>query len=140
MLKFAKPPAKAAADLTYGPAQPHSVFAAHRLDRGPIERSNEHEQELDRDGRQMPGCSWNLGKILIFPPDKPNRPPPLSVSSVQPGVMHPKLAIGPVDDPLEREADAVADWVMQMPDPARRRCASKAVSLVEEDSTQRVVD
>src|SRR5271165_6537394 len=29
-----------------------------------------------------------------------------------------KLEIGPVDDPLEREADRVADQVMRMPDPA----------------------
>jgi hypothetical protein len=29
-----------------------------------------------------------------------------------------KLVVGPVDDPLEREADAVADQVMQTPDPA----------------------
>jgi Domain of unknown function (DUF4157) len=32
--------------------------------------------------------------------------------------LQPKLTIGAVDDPLEREADAVADQVMRMPDPA----------------------
>jgi hypothetical protein len=35
--------------------------------------------------------------------------------------MQPKLAIGPVDHPLEREADAIADRVMRMPDPAQGR-------------------
>ncbi len=37
-----------------------------------------------------------------------------------------KLRIGAVDDPLEREADAVADSVMRMPDTAvlRRKCAA----------------
>ena len=35
--------------------------------------------------------------------------------------MQPKLAIGPVDDPLEREADAIADRVMRMPEPAQSR-------------------
>jgi hypothetical protein len=32
------------------------------------------------------------------------------------GLVHPKLEIGQVDDPEEREADAVADRVMRMPD------------------------
>ena len=38
--------------------------------------------------------------------------PPLS------GILQRKLAIGEVDDPLEHEADRVADQVMRMPDPA----------------------
>jgi Domain of unknown function (DUF4157)/HNH/ENDO VII superfamily nuclease with conserved GHE residues len=49
------------------------------------------------------------------------------------GFLQAKLEIGAVDDPLEREADAVADAVMRMPDPTlslsasqpqiRRKCA-----------------
>ena len=54
-----------------------------------------------------------------------------SLRAAPPGVQ-PKLEIGAVDDPLEREADAVADKVMRMPDPAaavseqqvRRKCAA----------------
>src|SRR5262249_15348878 len=42
----------------------------------------------------------------------PLAPPPL------PGGIQAKLAIGPVDDPLEHEADRVADLVMRMPHPA----------------------
>jgi hypothetical protein len=34
------------------------------------------------------------------------------------GILQPKLAIGAVDDPLEREADAAAEQVMRMPEPA----------------------
>jgi Domain of unknown function (DUF4157) len=34
-----------------------------------------------------------------------------------PGVIQPKLAIGDVNDPLEHEADRVADQVMRMPNP-----------------------
>ncbi len=34
------------------------------------------------------------------------------------GAIQPKLAVGSVDDPLEHEADHVADQVMRMPDPA----------------------
>jgi peptidoglycan hydrolase-like protein with peptidoglycan-binding domain len=37
------------------------------------------------------------------------RPPP---------VLQPKLEVGAIDDPLEHEADAVADAVMRMPDPS----------------------
>jgi hypothetical protein len=66
-----------------------------------------------------PGVSWDFSKIPIFPPDRATcvqaRPslnaPPL------PGVLQPKLAIGKVDDPLEREADRTADQVMRMPNP-----------------------
>jgi hypothetical protein len=35
----------------------------------------------------------------------------------RPGFIQPKLAVGPVDDPLEHEADRVADQVMQAPAP-----------------------
>jgi len=38
--------------------------------------------------------------------------------SPAPRGLQPKLEIGAVDDPLEREADEVADKVMRMPDPA----------------------
>jgi len=46
-----------------------------------------------------------------------------------------KLAVGAVDDPLEREADEVAGRVMRMPEPAfiQRKCAHCA----EEDKAQR---
>jgi Domain of unknown function (DUF4157) len=50
--------------------------------------------------------AWNFSRIPLFPPDRPN----------QPQAIQPKLAIGPVDDPLEREADSVAERVMRMPD------------------------
>jgi hypothetical protein len=59
-----------------------------------------------------PAPSWDFSKIPIFPLGQANRSslsaPPL------PGVILPKLAVGAVDDPLEREADSVADQVMRM--------------------------
>jgi hypothetical protein len=64
------------------------------------------------------GISWDFSKIPLFPPERASRAQPLSVHSAQPGLMQPKLAIGPVNDPLEREADAAADRVMRMSDPA----------------------
>jgi hypothetical protein len=56
------------------------------------------------------GPQWSFSKIPLFPPGG-NRPPP----HIR---LQRKLAIGSVDDPLEREADAVGDAVMRMPDPA----------------------
>ncbi len=41
---------------------------------------------------------------------------PLPLSPL-PGVLQAKLEVGAVDDPLEREADRVAEHVMRMPDP-----------------------
>ena len=41
------------------------------------------------------------------------------------GMLQPKLKIGAVDDPLEREADSLADHVMRMPDKlVQRKCAN----------------
>ncbi|HME25226.1 MAG TPA: DUF4157 domain-containing protein, partial [Acetobacteraceae bacterium] len=71
--------------------------------------------------REAPrGASWDFSKIPVFSPDRTNRrqasssPPQLPL----PGIIQPKLVVGRVDDPLEREADAVADRVMRMSDPA----------------------
>jgi len=54
----------------------------------------------------------SLAAIPAEPPERPRR------SATAPFFLQAKLAIGAVDDPLEREADAIADKVMRMPDPA----------------------
>jgi hypothetical protein len=69
--------------------------------------------------KAAPGVSWDFSRVPIFPPDRagqteppaPRRAPPL------PGILQAKLAVGKVDDPLEDEADQVADQVMRMPTP-----------------------
>ena len=68
------------------------------------------------------GLSWDFSKISMFSPDRatqPQVPSPLNLTPL-PGVMKPKLAVGRVDDPLEHEADRVAEHVMRMPAPADR--------------------
>lgn len=56
--------------------------------------------------------------------------------------LQPKLTIGAVDDPLEREADAVADQVMRMPTPGPAMSASpprisrKCAACEEEDKVK----
>jgi hypothetical protein len=56
--------------------------------------------------------------------------------------LQPKLEIGAVDDPLEREADEVADKVMRMPDPALTLSStppqvSRKCAACEEEETVR---
>ncbi|MDT5047339.1 MAG: hypothetical protein QOE48_5741 [Mycobacterium sp.] len=59
-----------------------------------------------------------------------------------PRALQPKLDIGPVDDPLEHEADRVADQVMRMPDPklcagaAPMQIARKCTASENEDEKQ----
>jgi hypothetical protein len=68
-------------------------------------------------GEPASRASWDLSVIPIFSPDgasqteppAPRRAPPL------PAALQTKLAIGAVDDPLEHEANCVADQVMRMP-------------------------
>ena len=67
-----------------------------------------------------PNYSWSLANISIHPPERrsqvdakierPWLPLPLPIQA--------KLEVGAVDDPLEREADRVAEQVMRTPDPA----------------------
>jgi hypothetical protein len=63
--------------------------------------------------------SWDFGKIPLFAPDRAARPArPHRPATPLKGVLQTKLVVGAVNDPLEREADAVADAVMRMADPA----------------------
>ncbi len=73
----------------------------------------------------VPGASWNFSKIPIFPPDRANRTQARSplTAPLLAGIAQPKLAVGAVDDPLERAADGVAEQVMRMPDPEFRKPA-----------------
>ena len=69
--------------------------------------------KLYQDNPSSYGCfayeAFNLASAAAPAPAPPAVPAPRP---------QPKLAIGAVDDPLEAEADRVADQVMRMPDPA----------------------
>jgi hypothetical protein len=75
-----------------------------------------------------------LEQAPIFPRTPADRAVALKASPRR-FVIQPKLAVGGVDDPLEREADRVVDQVMRMPDPAlsissgspelRRKCPER---------------
>ncbi len=86
-----------------------------------------------------PGVSWDFSKISLFPPDQAGGsqvPPPLAAPHV-PLVIQTKLAIGRVDDPLEHEADQVADRVMRMPNPVAGSLLQRNCATCDEETVQR---
>jgi hypothetical protein len=77
------------------------------------------ENDAARTEAHAAAPSWNFSKIPVFSPDCAGRfqmPPHLPAPRL-PGPIQAKLKVGPVDDPLEHEADRVADQVMRMPAP-----------------------
>jgi hypothetical protein len=77
---------------------------------------------------------WDFSKIPLFPPDQANRLEArslLSTSSLS-DIIHPKLVVGEVNDPLEHEANRVADQVMNMaaPDPSMAAAPSRSRKCV----------
>lgn len=99
-------------------------------------RKSEHKADPANPAARnaIPGLSWDFGKIPLFPPGQDKQPHVSSPAARHPwsGIIQPKLAIGKVDDPLEHEADRVADQVMRMPAPGlfERNC-----SKCEDDET-----
>ena len=85
--------------------------------RGHIEQEADPASLTTR--RAMPGRSWDIGKIPLYPPEWASRTQPLfPLAPIPlPGAMQAKLVVGHVNDPLEHEADRVADQVMRIPGP-----------------------
>jgi hypothetical protein len=67
--------------------------------------------DLVTETNRKTGAAWNFGAIPILPPEA-SRSARSSSNLAGSGVLQTKLEIGPVDDPLEREADTVADRVI----------------------------
>ena len=68
------------------------------------------------------GVAPDFSKIALFPE---RRGRPLSQGRAATGLIQPKLAIGSVDDPLEREADATSERVMREPGGQCTSCAAE---------------
>jgi hypothetical protein len=120
--KVAKRQTKAAEVPTRRPAPRRSTLVGQQCGHEPVEQPLSLQYSIGNQAtpREAPrGPSWNFGKIPVFPPDRANRPQPSwpLATTPLPGIIQRKLAVGPVDDPLEHEADRVADRVMRMPDP-----------------------
>ena len=63
------------------------------------------------------GPSWSFSRIPIHPPEPSAAAERPLVSDVSaPPDVQPKLQVDAVDDPLEHEADRIADRVMRMPE------------------------
>jgi Domain of unknown function (DUF4157) len=102
---------------------------------------DDHEQEggtrESTTTREAPrGVAWDFSNIPVFSPDRASRPQPSSpfAATPLPGAIQAKLAVGQVNDPLEHEADRVADQVVRMPAPntlAAPRAAVGAPSVVQ---------
>jgi Domain of unknown function (DUF4157) len=80
--------------------------------------------------------SWDFSKIAVFAPGPTRHQAPHPL-------VQPKLVVGEVDDPLEHEADHVADQVMRMPEPGLALTAGppqlsrKCADCEEEDKLRR---
>lgn len=59
-------------------------------------------------GNQLTSTNWDFSRIPIYPSSAPAQRPP--------GPIQRKLKVGAIDDPLEHEADRIANQVMSMPD------------------------
>lgn len=87
--------------------------------------------------------SWDFSKIPIFPPGHAQRPQPPPLAPLPRLPIQAKLAVGSTDDPLEHEADRVADQVMRMPAPASGlssappRVSRKCAACEAEDKLQK---
>jgi hypothetical protein len=100
-------------------------YLTQRLSNLPAKEPTErHEQEAVPENmttrEASRGPSWDFSKVPVFPPDRAYRPQPSSplAATPLPGAIQAKLAVGQINDPLEHEANRVADQVMRMSDPA----------------------
>lgn len=90
-------------------AQRNASLTAHRSDA----RSLQATPWIDaRAPATVPGAAYNFGNILLCPRQDTIR---ARESSPRPGIMQLKLLVGRASDPLEQEAEHVADQMMRVP-------------------------
>ena len=92
---------------------------------------------------QGTALSWDFSKIPVHPPGSAGRPQTPARFPAPRLPIQAKLKVGAVDDPLEHEADRVADHVMRMPAPASGlssappQVSRKCAACEEEDKLQK---
>jgi hypothetical protein len=140
---FAPPVAQAKSQSV---SHQRSHFGPQRLDVTRIE-SGAHEtgdESARVIGREV-APSWDLSKISIFSSGRKTgaKTPPESLPSRLPGPIQAKLKVGAVNDPLEHEADRVADRVMRTPESkvsittVTPQISRKCAGCEEEENLQR---
>ncbi len=109
---------RVATTQTRGDAGSTSRFGQRTSRQASNEHDSDHEREIVRENLIDPAperhLAWDFGKIPLFAPDQASRS---QASYPSPGIVQRKLTVGAVNDPLEHEADRIADRVMRMPDP-----------------------
>ncbi|MGH6847722.1 MAG: DUF4157 domain-containing protein [Methylocella sp.] len=118
----------------------------HRHDDGGVVQAH-MLQPLPQSGPGLkngpPVFTWDFSKIPLFPPVQTGgfQPPPgFSAPRLR---IQAKLKVGAVNDPLEQEADRVADQVMRMPAPgvaptsAPAQVSRKCAGCEEEEKLQK---
>lgn len=89
----------------------------------PLHKSSGEYFSAEEEERSTPTrLSWSLGGTSIFPSGENGATefPTRRAAMPLPWPMQAKLEVGAVDDPLEHEADRVAEQVMRVPDAASR--------------------
>jgi hypothetical protein len=98
---------------------------------------------LGRDAQEQSPLAWDLGHVPLFSPDRASRlDASVAATGRLPGILQAKLVVGSVNDPLEHEADRVAEQVMRMPEPASLSSApaqlSRKCAACEEEEAQKL--
>jgi uncharacterized protein DUF4157 len=121
--RIAKLRAKSTASSKNGLTRRSLTLVAHRplaqwtsklLGNDPAGHSSRQADTASLAAREAtPGISWDFSKIPVFPPDlrSGHRPPSRLATTPSPGAVHGKPTVGHAGDPLEYEADRVADFV-----------------------------
>jgi Domain of unknown function (DUF4157) len=106
--------AKVTENASGKPALRHAIPAVRHFAGSTVGQATIGQAEVVAapDHAAVPGRSWNFSKVSVFPP------PPNDVRT--------ELAVGRVDDPLEQEANRVADQVIRTPDTALSITAASA--------------
>ena len=113
--KVVRAQANKAATLTnrVGQRRSGSAQSNSSLTRNQLDSDHQPDPECLTAGNEMYGIARNFSKLPIFPAETTNQPRvPLPTGT---SAIHPKLIIGKTDDPLEGDADRVAEQVTSMP-------------------------
>jgi hypothetical protein len=113
--KIATPKTKAAGSPVGTLASQRFALAEHRFGQDSVQQTH-----------FLRGASWDFSKIAVFPHDRSMSPQPTFVRTAAsiPRTIQAKLVVGRGDDPLEWEADAVANRIMGTAEPVAQMPAA----------------
>jgi Domain of unknown function (DUF4157) len=142
---IAKPQARTAGQSSVKSALRHAKTFGHDRDIEQPQTSRLAPQTLPRfPDNEPPSAAWGFSKIPLYPPRQTSgseHPSPAPAPRL-PGPIQRKLKVGAIDDPLEHEADRVANQVMRMPAPGAAmtsvspQISGKCVACGEEERLQ----